>query len=76
MTAAEAISLKWFPVVIGILLWHIAVVGVARRRTTPRTETFFKAVLGLADLALVVVTLAGIAFLAVAVMCRPGPGDT
>jgi hypothetical protein len=72
LTIAEGIQLKWFLVVIGILLWHIAVTGVASRRTTPRTETFFKTLLVFADCALGVATLAGIAFVALAFIVRQG----
>jgi hypothetical protein len=75
LTIPEAINLKWFLVVLGILLWHIAVTGVAQRRTSSRTEPFFKAVLAIADLALVVVTLAGIAFVLLAFFVREGAAD-
>ena len=75
LTVVEGIGLRWFGVIIAVLLWHIAVVHMAKRRTTPRTEGFFRGVLLLADVALVFVTLFGIAFLVVWFLVRPGAGD-
>jgi hypothetical protein len=75
LTVVEGIGLRWFCVILAVLLWHIAVVLMAKRRTTARTEGFFRGVLVLADAALVFVTLFGIAFLFVWFLVRPGAAD-
>ena len=72
LTVAEVSPLKWFLAVIGVLLWHIALSDVARRRTTPRTDAFFRPVRAIADLTLVVITLAGITLVLLALVVRPG----
>jgi hypothetical protein len=72
LTIVEPMPLKWFLVVIGVLLWHIAVSDVARRRATPKAEAFFAGVLGIADLALAAITVSGIAFVLLAILTRQG----
>ena len=72
LTVVEGIDLRWFCVILAVLLWHIAVVQMAKRRTTARTENFYRGVLALADTSLVFVTLFGFAFLFVWCAVRPG----
>jgi hypothetical protein len=76
LSVAEGISLKWFLVGFGVVLWHIAVSDVARRRTSPRTESFYRVVHAVADTALVLVSLFGLVFLLLAIVVSEGAGCT